>query len=345
MEFTLHQLAIHELIKHTESSDADLLLSDRLQLVDEKAEELVRKLHRTFSQKNDVLNGRLAAPEDALFPGYFQLLQESRFSEAGFLEFSRASMQALQLSLQGVVGAKGGYLVYTFYSVGEGEAEQQLIGIFLVRDTDGVVFKESEKGNFQLHPTAYLDIDRMALACRIRVSGRADSWQPAAEVIKHGRSQKDISEYFVNWLGLEESVSSRDLTDHFLAAVAAAPLPMDEETGEPMEHGVFREQVANFANKSPGKTISIPAFEEKFYGEEQPLQTYFAENELEMQDEFRADGRALRDYHFHKFKGQGLYLGCKHAFLLSGKVRFEGNQVIIDDDDLVEQLREAMQDV
>lgn len=344
MEFTLHQLAIHELIKHADASDAELRLSDRLQLIDEKAEQLIRQLHRTFSLKNDVLNGRLAAPEDALFPGYFQMLQESRFSEEGFLGFSRDSMQALQLSLQGVVGAKGGYLVYTFYSVGEGETAQQLLGIFLVRDTDGVVFKATESGNFQLHPTAYLDIDRMALACRIRVHHNDDNWQPAAEVIKHARSQKDISEYFVNWLGLEESVSSRDLTDHFLAAVAAAPLPIDEETGETMEHGEFREQVANFASKSPGKTINIPAFEEKFYGEEQPLQSYFAENELEMQHEFKADGRALREYHFHKFKGQGFYFGCKHAHLLSGKVRVEGGQVLIDDDDLAEQLLDTLRD-
>ena len=46
--------------------------------------------------------------------------------------------------------------------------------------------------------------------------------------------------------------------------------------------------------------------------------------------------------HFHKFKTKGMYFGCKHAFLLSGKVRVEGQQVIIDDDDLAEQILDLL---
>jgi nucleoid-associated protein YejK len=342
MTITLHQLAIHELVKLPESNEAELRLSDQLLFVDEKAEELVTKLNKTCVQKNDVLNGRLAAPEDALFPGYFQLLQESAFAEDAFLQFSRDSMQALQLSLQGVVGAKGGYLVYAFYSTGEGEFEQHWIGIFLVRDTNGLVFQAGENGNFQLHPTTYLDIDRMALAGRIAIRKGAEAYQPQIEVIKHARTQKEISDYFLSWLGIEESVSNRELTHHFLEAVAAVPTPLDEETGEPMQEGVFREQLANFAMKSPGKVLNIPAFEEKFYGAENPIQTYLSDQEVKMQDAFRFDQQAVREYHFHKFKGQGLYFGCKHAFLLSGQVRIENQQVIIDDPDLAEQINDIL---
>ncbi|PSR13640.1 MAG: hypothetical protein DA408_02700 [Bacteroidetes bacterium] len=343
MDFTLHQLAIHELIKLPESSTAELRLSDRLLFIDERAERLVEKLNRTFTQKNEVLNGQLAAPEDALFPGYFQLLQESRFSETGFLQFSRDSMEALKVSLQGVGGAKGGYLVYAFYSTGKAEYSKDMVGIFLVRNTDGLVFQPAPDGNFQLHPATYLDIDRMALACRIPIKVGQEAWQPAAEVIKHARTQKEISDYFLSWLAVEESVSSIDMTRSFLEAVAAIPAPVDETTGEPMAAGAFREQVANFAMKSPGKTISIPAFEEKFYGEEHPLKSYFNENEMPLQKEFRVDSSALRDYHFHKFKGEGLYFGCKHAFLLSGKVRVEDGQVIIDDEDLAEEILAILQ--
>ena len=338
MTLTLHQLAIHELVKLPESNEAELRLSDRLLLVDEKAEELVQKLNKTCVQKNDVLNGRLAAPEDALFPGYFQLLRESNFAENAFLQFSRDSMQALQLSLQGVVGAKGGYLVYAFYSLGEAASEQHWIGIFLVRDTNGLVFQTGESGNFQLHPTTYLDIDRMALAGRIAVHKGTVDQQPQIEVIKHARTQKEISDYFLSWLGIEESISNRELTNHFLEAVAAVPAPLDEETGAPMQEGVFREQLANFAMKSPGKVLNIPAFEEKFYGEENPIQSYLSDQDVNMQDAFRFDRQAVREYHFHKFKGQGVYFGCKHAFLLSGEVRIENQQVIIDNPELADQI-------
>lgn len=339
MEFTLHQLAIHELVKLSESSETELHLSDRLIFVDERAERLVAQLHRTFSQKNEVLNGVLAAPEDALFPGFFQILQESQFSDAAFLQFSIDTMQALQQSLQGVGGAKGGYLVYAFYSAESGGHEDNMLGIFLVRDTQGLVFTHTQAGQFQLHPTTYLDIDRMAMAGRIKIrKGKAD-WQPSAEVIKHARSQKDISDYFLQWLAVEQPVSNKDLTQQFLEAVAAIPAPVDDATGEPMESGLFREQVANFAMKSPGKTINIPAFEEKFYGDTQPLQDYFVNNEVALQEEFRIDSQSFRDYNFHRFKGEGLYFGCKHAFLLSGQVRVEGENVIIDDPDLAAQIQ------
>ncbi|MEZ4987647.1 MAG: nucleoid-associated protein [Saprospiraceae bacterium] len=104
--FFLHHLAIHELIKQPDQTEAVLRLSDRLLPADEKAVQLVGKLHKTFSSKNEVLSGVLAPPEDALFPGYFQVMQESRFAESAFLQFSRETMQALQLGLQGVTAPK-----------------------------------------------------------------------------------------------------------------------------------------------------------------------------------------------------------------------------------------------
>lgn len=120
-------------------------------------------------------------------------------------------------------------------------------------------------------------------------------------------------------------------------------MPVDDETGAPIDSGLFREQVTQFAMKNPSKTINVAAFEEKFYGqEEQPLQTYFSENEISVNEEFRFDRSTLRSYEFHKFKGKGLYFGCKHAFLLENKVRVEGTQVIIDDEDLAEQILEIL---
>ena len=126
------------------------------------------KLHRTFIQKNDVLNGRLSSPEDALFPGYYELLRAENYSAEAFLQFSRDSTQALQLSLQGVTGAKGGYLVYAYYQAGEEEYARYQLGIFLVRDANGLLFQSGGTGAYELHPATYLDIDRMALACRIK---------------------------------------------------------------------------------------------------------------------------------------------------------------------------------
>ncbi|MCB0635415.1 MAG: nucleoid-associated protein, partial [Lewinella sp.] len=157
--------------------------------------------------------------------------------------------------------------------------------------------------------------------------------------------QKDISDYFLSWLGLEAPSSSRELTEHFLDAVAQLPAPVDEESGEPMEPAAFREQVVNFAVKNPARTVNIKAFDEQFYGDETPLQDFVQQNQVELGETFRYDRQALRDYHFHRFKADGLYFGCRHAFLLSGEVRVEGDTVIIDHPELAEQLAELLRDL
>lgn len=338
MDYHLHHLVIHELIKSSEEGEAQLFLSEQLLPIEERAEQLTQRLHRTFSQKNDVLQGQLSSPEDALFPGYFQHLIDEQITAPAFLQFSRDSMQALQLSLQGVTGAKGGYLVYAYYTL----AERSYLSIFLVRDAEGIVFQKKNEAAFSLSETTYLNIDKMAMACRIPIHDQQAGDPHRVEVIKHARSQKDISDYFLAWIAMEESNSSRHLTTTFLEAVAAIEPPIDQESGSPVDSGVFREKVAQFALKNPAKTINIQAFEDEFYGNEQPLQNYFSNQNIDLQNEFRFDRQALRDYHFHKFKSQGMYFGCKHAFLLSGKVRVEGQQVIIDDEDLAEQILDLL---
>ncbi len=341
MDYCIHQLAIHELVKSQESSEASLKLNNQLSYIDEKAEQLIQGLHQTFSKKNDILQGLLASPEDALFPAYFKELEEDKFSGESFLQFSVDAMLALQLSLQGVVGAKGGYLVFAHYDAGD----QTHLGIFLLRDSEGLVFVDEGTGELQLNTTTYLDIDRLALAARVNINTTSEDFI-RVEVIKHARSQKDISAYFLNWLAIEETIDSKEMTTHFLEAVNAIPKPVDEETGELIDNGVFREQVTQFAMKNPSKTINVAAFEERFYGEEEkPLQTYFSENEIAVNEEFRFDRGTIRNYEFHKFKGQGLYFGCKHAFFLSGKVKVENGQIVIDDEDLVEQIMDILQDI
>jgi nucleoid-associated protein YejK len=335
MEIRLHAWIVHELIKTPEEGEARLHLSPDLLTIDEQSERLISRLHYIFSQKNEVVSGTLAPPSDALFPGHFRVWRETGWTGEGLVEFSRDSMQALQLSLQGVVGAKGGYLVYAHYRAGE----QDVLGIFLVRDREGMVFRQDDAGHYELQPQVYLDLDRLALATRLYLGQEEEV---RAEVIKHARSQKDISEYFLNWLALEMRQDNKELTQHFLEAVVAIAPPADPETGEPVPAGAFREQVVQFAQQSPGRTMSVQAFEETFYGDEKPVQDYLNANNYELADTFRVDYQALKAYHFHKFKGDGFYFGTKHAHLLSGKVSVAGSQIIIDDEDLALEISELL---
>ncbi len=339
MSIELHQLIIHELEKEADSAEAQLFLTASVVAPSERAAALVDKLNHAFIQKEDILNGYLSSPEDALFPGYFQHLLDEQFREEAFVAFSRDTMNALQLTLQGVVGAKGGYLVYADYS----EFDTRMLGIFLVRDTDGLVFQKDEPGNaFSLNAITYLNTERLAMACRIRADKYAGGQGRCAELIKHAKSQKEISEYFIHWIGLDRPESSREMTAVFLQMASELPLPADAETGQPMEESRFREKVLQFAMSSPQKTINIGEFDQEFYGQEQPAQQYLQENDLPLDEEFRFDKKTLREFYNHKVSAEKIYLYFNRSHLNTQQITVEGDTVTIHSPELAEQIADLI---
>jgi nucleoid-associated protein YejK len=341
MATLIHHLVIHELKKTADESGSQVFLSQQCMPVDERAQALADKLHDTFVRKEDTLQGYLSSPEDALFPGYFQLLIEQGMTEEAFLTFTKETMNALQLTLQGVLGAKGGYLVYLDYT--EEVSNQRVLGIFLVRDTEGLVFqkRDAEEG-FALGTVTYLNTDKLAMACRLLVGKFKAGEGRCVELIKHAKSQKAISEYFMQWIGLDRPESSRELTQSFLEMVEELPMPVDEETGEAMEEGRFREKVLQFANSSPQKVINIDEFEQEFYKNENPAQQYLQDHQVELDKEFRFDKRTLNQFYNHKVSAEKIYLYFNDGHIKHGQITVDGDQVTIHSPELAEQIAELL---
>lgn len=342
MPVDIRHLIIHELEKTADSHEAKVFLSEQVLPLGERAEAMLNKLDKTFAQKAEVLQGYLSSPEDALFPGYLQLLVEAGLNEASFTNFSRDTMNALQLALQGVVGAKGGYLVYAHYEV-DG---QSFLSIFLVRDTEGLVFeKDTARDAFQLQAVTYLNMDKLALACRIHLGRYRSGDDRCVELIKHARSQKEISDYFVNWIGLDRPETSRDLTASFLDMVDELPLPTDEATGEAVPEVAFREQVLQFAMDSPHKTINLKEFDQTFYGNAPTAAQYAQDNDLPMGGEFRFDRGTLNKYYNHKAAADGLFLSFNQGHLQRGQVKVEGEEIRIHCPEMAEQVAAFLEGV
>lgn len=335
MSFQLYQMVIHELVKEADDPDAQLFLSNQLMPLEEEAIALAERLNDIFEGKSDTLQGFFSTPEDALFPGYFQELAEHSFEEQAFLNFSRESMQALQLSLQGVIGAKGGYLVYIHYSA----FEVDMLGIFLIRDTDGVVFrKQTENTAFEIHPITYLNTEKLAMAGRINISLFSEDNSRCLELIKHTKSQKTISEYFVKWIGLDNAESSRQLTKTFIKVLDELPLPQREESEAVMSEEEFKEEVMHFAMSRPNKTINLKEFDDQFYKGEQTTQEFIQENEIQLDQEFRFDQNTLKKAYYIKASANGIYLGFNQRDISSGIVILEDDKIIIQSDLLLEKL-------
>lgn len=340
MVLSLQRLIIHELEKEAEASEATVFLAEEVQPSDEKAQNLVDRLNGAFTGKMDVLQGYLSSPEDALFPGYFQEWLGSGLTETGFVDFSKNTMNALQLALQGVVGAKGGYLAYAEYTY----FDTHYLGIFLVRNTEGIVFQKPEDATrFLLETITYLNIDKLALACRIQIDAFQQGENRCVELIKHAKSQKAISDYFVNWIGLDQAESSKKLTSAFLEVVNHLPLPVDEESGQPITEGEFREKVMNFALESPRQTIEVEQFDKTFYGNQQPTKNYLEENELELDQNFRFDENTLRKFYNGRIYADGIALSFNRSHLQRHQIEIEGDSIVIRSEALVEKLMEMME--
>ena len=341
-EILLHHLIIHELEKEPEHIEARLFLAEATTPLDSRAGLLVEKLNGTFLQKEDILHGYLSPPGDALFPGYFQHLVEEGLTEEAFIAFSRDTMDALQQNLQGIVGAKGGYLVYSLYEV---EATRML-GIFLVRDTEGLAFRKEgeDAAAFLLDTVTYLNTDKLAMACRIHLNRFEEGEGRFVELIKHARSQKEISEYFVSWIGLELPESSKTLTQSFLQMVEELPMPVDESTGEQMEEGRFREKVLNFAMQSPQKTINLEHFGQELYGDPEATKPFLQDKEVGLDNEFRFDRNTMKQFYNYKANAEGIYIYFNRNHLNHQQVRIEGDTVIISSPELAEQILDILGD-
>ena len=341
-EILIQHLIIHELEKEPEHIEARLFLAEAATPLDSRADLLVEKLNHTFLQKEDILHGYLSPPGDALFPGYFQHLVDEQLTEEAFIDFSRDTMNALQLNLQGVVGAKGGYLVYAIYEV----ENTRMLGVFLVRDTEGLAFRKEgeDAAAFLLDTVTYLNTDKLAMACRIHLNRFEEGEGRFVELIKHARSQKEISEYFVSWIGLERPESSKTLTQSFLQMVEELPMPVDESTGEQMEEGRFREKVLNFAMQSPQKTINLEHFGQELYGDPEATKPFLQDKEVGLDNEFRFDRNTMKQFYNYKANAEGIYIYFNRNHLNHQQVRIEGDTVIIQSPELAEQILDILGD-
>ncbi len=341
MDIYIEKIIIHELDKEADSGDTQLFLSDRTIPLNNKSDNLVRVLNDTFVSKSDLLHGSLSSPEDALFPGHLQLLAEADYSEEAFITFSKDTMQTLQQDLEGSIGAKGGYFVYTLFEHGG----NRILSIYLVRDTQGIVFlKNEDRKSFELTDITHVDTSKLAMACRIQLQKFQTNSGRFVDLIRHGSNQKVIAEYFTNWVGLDEPQSSKAMTETFLHVVDKLPLPISHDTGQPMEEEEFRNEVRAFATQSPQKTIELDKFDQHFYGEESVVQNYLKDNHIPLDNEVRVDKGTLKKHYTYRASADGVSVSFSKSDYASGRVSIKGDNLVIDCPELIDKIMLMLED-
>ncbi len=331
-QLIVHHLIVHELKKQPEMAEADLLLSSQTLAITEQSIDLIGRLDQTFERKSDLLQGFLVQPDEGLFPAYYQNWLEEGRNRPAFVTFSQDAMSVLKDKLQGVVGAKGGYLLFADYTM----EEQRMLGIYLIRNTEGMIFVDDEERDaLRLQTTAYLNIQDMAMAARL-LAGPGRNVQ----MIRHARTQSSISQYFTEWVGIDQAETSSELTHSFLEMVQELPVPKDRETGFAMNEGDFEKALVKYAAKAPQQTIRAQDFDSHFYGNDKPLQDMLADQDSPITDGFRVDRKALRNQFYLRAGVGGISLTCTKDHFRNGQIHIDeaSGKITINSEELASLL-------
>lgn len=340
MPFNLNKIIIHEIQKYQGSNDVEEFLSEETLAIDNATSFVAETLNKSFT-KNNIYRGEfLPASPERVFRSRFISYINYENNDETFIDFTKRVVHNLTTRLEGVTQAKGGYLVCAEYK----SNDQTFLSIFLVRDTDRVLFnRDAANHTFSVEMTENVDTDKLAMACRVNVPSYRLNSQNYLQYIRN--HQAEVSQYFIDWINAAESASSRDHTRSFVRLIEQVGTGYDAD-GNPYEDpDEFHKDLSNFIKNTPGRIVNLKDISERFYQKEDLLQDYVDENDISIDTEFTAHNSTLRRLNRLDFKYSSLQLKFSHGDWDRDTVRIIDNQIVINSADLAQKIQQEMNDV
>lgn len=287
----LKKLIIHEIKKKEKTREVELdLESNCLDVTDFKRTELVEKLvsaikrtQENFTTAKFEMSERFPKMLEEYLP---EDIESDDSTDEQFAEFSRQSAELLASFMKEEQAAKGGYLIFTEYIL-----QQKLyISIFLVRDTDREIFQKIN-GVLDVTKTKITDVDKLALACRISISEfLGNNLSPLTMINAQSR---EVSNYFANWLGSTNKVTSDESTSIFIETVHQMEMPLNED-GNQMSVEEFDQKLFNMINDDSQKNIRHGNISTHLFGNPDAIGDFFEKEHVPLAPEIKASRKSLK---------------------------------------------------
>ncbi len=311
----LTHCVVHEVVKEAGESTAQTHYSTQLLQLSDDLRSLVEKLNTSFGGSR-LVNARFDESPGKLFSQKFTDYIKSTRREADFLEYSQQVVGPLETVIQGKSAAKGGYLLICAYD----DAEAHRHGIFLLRNTVGRIFNRTEHG-FEVQAVIHLDTEHLAMACRINVAKYLQGAGTYLELTH--RSENEVSAYFSDWIGAEETLSSRQMTAS-LQELLGSIERVDADTGEVASQAQTFERAYEHVRANPNKVVDIQELSAQLYGSPARLEEHAREQGIELESEFRYNSAALKSLIQLKASANGINLSFPRTALEDGDMYIEG---------------------
>ena len=285
---TLLKLIVHELKKDSGTTAVNLVTSNQLIQIDNQSESLVSALLKSYSG-DKILYANFDDSPGKSFPILYQTYKESSRTESEFLNFTKFALENLVSFIQYKNFAKGGYLLFTEYSING----VSFIAIFLIRDTEGKLLNRIDN-SFEIKTIEYLDTSHLAMACRINES-KIDNGESNYLSFTRLR-QQDVSDYFINWISVAQLESSTEFTKALYEIINNIPFPINEEINQPYNIDEVRNMVYENAKSNSQRNININTLSEQIYGTSTAISEYAEVNQISINTEFRYDKSVLKKF-------------------------------------------------
>ena len=213
MSLIISNIALHFLSKIEETGEVTLRLGPDTIEVTQKMESFVDSLHKIYNSKGSKAYGHFSSTPAEGDSARFVDIMESYLSETqNFYDFSCQSGNLLKNELSKYDLTETGYLIVCHY--------EYMGGRYLLTAIIPVTEHYSVDGELNISADKHLDTSRLQLAARIDLFDyqQNDEGNKYISFIK-GRAGRQVSDFFLDFLGCEEGLNSKEQTQTLVQAV------------------------------------------------------------------------------------------------------------------------------
>jgi nucleoid-associated protein len=330
----LHQVIIHELQKQGGKTGAKLRSSNGLMdATNEEVINLITELNNRYKNRNEYY-GVFDESNKTRFHDEFSTFFDDRTDDS-FISFSKNVSNDLKEKVDTVAPAKGGYLIFASYT-----EQRDFIGVFLIRDTQGVILKRSSSVRaFDIGKVEHIDFEKMAMACRINLKSFSTKAERYLSFIN--RKSDSISKYFTSWISSTDTETNEQDTLHLYKILKAVDPPQDD-TGKQYEREVFMDTVYRYVNSLPEKQVNLRELGKTYFGDEGFLVNYAHENDIPINTEFKGHSKVLKRFIQIRAKADNIELAFQHSQFKSVVTITGSDKIIITSEALVNRINQQM---
>jgi len=325
----IQNIIVHELKKEATQTHASIDFSDKVMTKDSKSEDLVKELNDRYNNLR-ITYGIFDESNNELFPREYKKYRKNS-NEENFVFFSKIVMENLKQKIESIAPAKGGYILFAEY-----KTQDEFVGIFLIRNKMGKLFtKDNSEKVFRIETPEHIDLEKMAMACRINKNMFDGTIGRYLSFIK--KSNEEMSEYFMRWIAVANREDNKQDTIYLKDIACDIDPPIIPETGEYMSTSDFLNELYSFIYHSPNKQVDIKEIGLHFYGDENIILNYANRNNIPINTNFRSDPIVLKRFVNVKVKSDDIELSFPHM-LFNDRIRVENDQILIKSQRLAQQI-------